>query len=189
MKAIGIYAAHPTDSPNVFHAADLPIPSPTNLDLLVKVQAVGVNPVDTKVRQSVTERLEEIKILGWDAVGIVEAVGDRASLFQVGDAVYYAGSITHPGCNSEYHLVDERIVGKKPNALSAIEAAAMPLTTITAWEALFERCNISPVGQHSGQSILIVGGAGGVGSIATQLAKQLAKLKVIATTSRKETVD
>lgn len=189
MKAIGIYKAHPTDSPDVFHEANLPIPSPTSRDLLVKVQAIGVNPVDTKVRQSVTERSEEIKVLGWDAVGVVEAVGDRVSLFQPGDAVYYAGSITRPGCNSAYHLVDERIVGKKPKSLSVVEAAAMPLTTITAWEALFERCNLSASGEHSGKSILIIGGAGGVGSIATQLAKQLAKLTVIATASRPETVD
>lgn len=189
MKAIGIYEAHSTDHPDVFHEVDLPKPSASGKDLLVKVQAIGVNPVDTKVRKSVEDRLEEMKILGWDAVGTVAAVGDGVSLFKVGDEVYYAGSITRPGCNSEYQLVDERIVGKKPKSLSVTEAAAMPLTTITAWESLFERFNISSKGENKGESILIIGGAGGVGSIAIQLAKQLAQLKVIATASRKETVD
>ena len=189
MKAIGIYEARPTDHSDIFHEVELPMPEATGRDLLVKVRAIGVNPVDTKVRNSVTERLEEIKVLGWDAVGTVEAIGSEVSLFNKGDEVYYAGSIIRPGCNSEYHLVDERIVGKKPKSLSDLEAAAMPLTTITAWEALFERLGISVEGENEGQSILIIGGAGGVGSIATQLAKQLAKLKVIATASRKETID
>lgn len=189
MKAIGLYEAHATDHPDVFYEADLPLPSATGKDLLVKVKAIGVNPVDTKVRKSATKKLDEIKVLGWDAVGVVEAIGNNVSLFEVGDEVFYAGSITRPGSNSDYHLVDERIVGKKPKSLSNLEAAAMPLTTITAWEALFERLLISPKGESSGQSILIIGGAGGVGSVATQLAKQLAKLNVIATASRKETVD
>ena len=189
MKAIGIYEARSTDQSDVFHKADLPMPSAIGRDLLVKVKAIGVNPVDTKVRKSVTEKLDEIKILGWDAVGVVEAVGDEVSLFQTGDEVYYAGSLTRSGCNSDYQLVDERIVGKKPQSLSNLEAAAMPLTTITAWEALFERLSISSEGKDSGRSILIIGGAGGVGSIAIQLAKQLAQLKVIATASRKETID
>ena len=189
MKAIGIYEAHPTDRPDVFHEADLPMPSAKGRDLLVKVKAVGVNPVDTKVRRSVAEKLNDIKVLGWDAVGVVEAVGSEVSLFKIGDEVYYAGSLTRPGCNSEYHLVDERIVGRKPKSLSNLEAAAMPLTTITAWEALFERLLISTKGENSEQSILIIGGAGGVGSIAIQLAKHLGILKVIATASREETVD
>ena len=189
MKAIGIYEARSTDHPEIFQEANLATPSPATRDLLVKVKAVGVNPVDTKVRKSVAGRLDEMKVLGWDAVGIVEAVGSEVSLFEVGDEVYYAGSITRAGCNSEYHVVDERIVGKKPQSLSALEAAAMPLTTITAWEALFERLSISLEGKNSSRSILIVGGAGGVGSIAIQLASQLAKLKVIATASRKKTVD
>jgi len=189
MKAIGIYEAQSTDHPEVFHEVELPVPSASGRDLLIKVRAVGVNPVDTKVRKSVTDRLEEIKVLGWDAVGVVEVVGSEVSLFEVGDEVYYAGSITRSGCNSEYHLVDERIVGRKPQSLSDLEAAAMPLTTITAWEALFERLLISSSGESEGQSIVIIGGAGGVGSIAIQLAKQLAKLKVIATASRKDTVD
>ena len=189
MKAIGIYEARSTDQSDVFHKADLPMPSAIGRDLLVKVKAIGVNPVDTKVRKSVTEKLDEIKILGWDAVGVVEAVGDEVSLFQTGDEVYYAGSLTRSGCNSDYQLVDERIVGKKPKSLSDLEAAAMPLTTITAWEALFERLSISLEGKDSGHSILIIGGAGGVGSIAIQLAKQLAQLKVVATASRQETID
>ena len=189
MKAIGIYEARSTDQSDVFHEADLPMPSAVGRDLLIKVKAIGVNPVDTKVRKSVTEKLDEIKILGWDAVGVVEAVGDEVSLFAVSDEVYYAGSLTRSGCNSDYQLVDERIVGKKPKSLSDLEAAAMPLTTITAWEALFERLSISLEGKDSGHSILIIGGAGGVGSIAIQLAKQLAQLKVVATASRQETID
>ena len=189
MKAIGIYEARATDRSDVFHEVDLPIPSATGRDLLVRVKAIGVNPVDTKVRKSVTEKLDEIKVLGWDAVGVVEAVGDEVYLFKAGDEVYYAGSLTRSGCNSDYHLVDERIVGKRPKSLSNLEAAAMPLTTITAWEALFERLSISLEGENSGRSILIIGGAGGVGSIAIQLAKQLAQLRVIATASREETID
>jgi zinc-binding alcohol dehydrogenase family protein len=157
---------------------DLPVPSPSGRDLLVRVAAVSVNPVDYKQRQmgSPTPR-----VLGWDAAGTVEKVGGEVTLFKPGDAVYYAGDVTRPGCNSEFHLVDERIVGAKPKSLDFAQAAAIPLTAITAWESFFDRLKI----KHD-KTMLIIGGAGGVGSIGIQIAKQ-AKLKVIATASRPET--
>ncbi len=190
MKAIAIYQYLPTDNPNCFESVEIETPKPEARDLLVRVKAISVNPVDYKVRSSVKEKQTTPKILGWDAVGIVEAVGENTSLFQVGDEVYYAGSVIRPGSNSEYQLVDERIVGKKPTNLSFEEAAALPLTTITAWEALFERLGIesTPTIENQNSTILIINGAGGVGSIAIQLAKQIAGLQVIATASRDETV-
>jgi len=158
---------------------ELPKPAPAGRDLLVKVEAVSVNPVDTKQRKagSATPR-----VLGWDAAGTVAAVGPQVTLFKPGDAVYYAGDVTRPGCDSEYHLVDERIVGRKPKSLDFAQAAAIPLTAITAWEAFFDRMKV-----QKGRSLLIIGGAGGVGSIAIQIAK-IAELKVIATASRAETI-
>jgi NADPH2:quinone reductase len=161
-----------------FAEIELPKPSPTGRDLLVKIEAVSVNPVDYKQRKQATGS----KVLGWDASGTVEAVGSQTSLFKPGDAVYYAGDVTRPGTNSEYHLVDERIVGRKPKKLDFAQAAAMPLTSITAWEAFYDRMHIVP-----GKTMLIIGGAGGVGSIGIQLAKS-SNLKVIATASRPETV-
>ncbi len=152
-------------------------------DLQVQVRAVSVNPIDCKVRASVQGRLMTPKILGWDAAGVVTAVGQQVTLFQPGDEVYYAGSIARPGCNSEYHLVDERIVGYKPKRLSFEEAAALPLTTITAWESLFERLKISSETGSNNATLLIIGAAGGVGSMAIQLARY-AGLQVIATASR-----
>ncbi len=166
----------------VDHAfADLerPKPAPSGRDLLVKVEAVSVNPVDYKQRKAATSS----KILGWDAAGTVEAAGPEAELFKAGDEVYYAGDVTRPGCNSEFHLVDERIVGRKPKTLDFAQAAAMPLTAITAWEAFFDRMKVK-----AERSILIISGAGGVGSIGIQLAK-LAKLRVIATASRPESIE
>src|SRR5512138_394295 len=159
---------------------ELPRPTPAGRDLLVKIEAVSVNPVDTKQRKagSATPR-----VLGWDAAGTVAAVGSEATLFKPGDAVYYAGDVTRPGCDSELHLVDERIVGRKPRSLDFAQAAAIPLTAITAWEAFFDRMKIDRDGGSRGRSILILNGAGGVGSIGVQLAK-LAGLKVIATASR-----
>ena len=191
MKAIAIYQHLPTNDPNCFAEIELDKPQAKGKDLLVRVKAVGVNPVDTKVRSSVKNKLDTPKTLGWDASGIVEEVGGDASLFQVGDEVYYAGSIIRPGCNSEYQLVDERIVGKKPRNLSFAEASALPLTTITAWEALFERLGIEPSKTDKNQqsTVLIINGAGGVGSIAIQLAKQIAGLQVIASASREETIN
>jgi NADPH2:quinone reductase len=158
---------------------ELPVPSPSGRDLLVKVEAVSVNPVDTKRRVVETK---EPKVLGWDAAGTVHAVGGDVTLFKPGDAVYYAGDVTRPGTNSEFHLVDERIVGRKPKSLDFAQAAAIPLTAITAWEAYFDRLKVKKEG-----TLLILGGAGGVGSIGIQIAKR-AGLKVIATASRPETI-
>ena len=185
MKAIAVTQHLATDNPNCFTRVEVDKPQAKGKDLLVRVKAVGVNPVDYKVRASIKE-IDTPKILGWDAAGIVEEVGEDASLFEVGDEVYYAGSIIRPGSNSEYQLVDERIVGKKPSNLSFEEAAALPLTTITAWEALFERLGIEPDKTSSRDTLLIINGAGGVGSISIQLAK-LAGLQVIATASRGDT--
>ena len=163
---------------HTFADIELPKPSPTGHDLLVKVEAVSVNPVDYKQRKQATAS----RILGWDAAGTVEATGKEVTLFKPGDTVYYAGDVTRPGCNSEFHLVDERIVGRKPQQLDFAQAAAMPLTSITAWEAFFDRMKV-----QSGKRILIISGAGGVGSIGIQLAKQ-AGLHVIATASRPDSV-
>ena len=164
---------------HTFADLELPRPEPAGRDLLVKVEAVSVNPVDYKQRKvdSPTPR-----VLGWDAAGTVEALGKEVTLFKPGDAVYYAGDVTRPGCNSEFHLVDERIVGRKPKKLDFAQAAAIPLTAITAWEAFFERLKV-----QSGRSMLIIGGAGGVGSIGIQLAK-IAGLHVIASASRPDSI-
>ncbi len=184
MKAIALSQYLPIDNPLSLQDIELPTPVATGRDILVKVEAISVNPVDAKLRAPRDEVLTEPRVLGWDVAGTVVAVGPEVSLFAVGDAVYYAGSVTRPGANSEYHLVDERIVGHKPASLNFAQAAALPLTTITAWEALFDRLAISSTGADAGKRILIIGGAGGVGSIAIQLAKKLAKLEVIATASR-----
>ena len=191
MKAIAIYQHLPADHPNCFTEVELDQPQPQGRDLLVRVKAVAVNPVDCKVRASIKNRLDQPKILGWDAAGVIEAIGEDTSLFNIGDEVYYAGSIIRPGCNSEYQLVDERIVAQKPNNLSFIEASALPLTSITAWEALFERLGIEPqiTAQNKQSNILIINGAGGVGSMAIQLAKQLTGMRVIATASRPESIN
>ncbi len=168
---------------------DLPAPVPAERDLLVAVEAVSVNPVDTKVRRSATPPAGEARILGWDAAGLVRAVGPEVVGFKPGDAVFYAGAIDRPGSNAEFHLVDERIVGHKPQSLSFAEAAALPLTAITAWEMLFDRLRIKDLVPGAAKAVLIVGGAGGVGSIAIQLARKLTDLTVIATASRPETRD
>jgi NADPH2:quinone reductase len=186
MKAVGLFRYLPIDHPEAFLDVDIAEPQASGRDLLVKVEAISVNPVDYKVRAP-KDKVEDVpRVLGWDAAGIVVAVGPEVTLFKVGDPVFYAGSITRPGANSEFHLVDERIVGRKPASLDFAHAAALPLTAITAWEALFDRLRVSPLGADAGKSVLIIGGAGGVGSIGIQLAKQLAKLKVIATASRPE---
>ncbi|MNI49523.1 Zinc-type alcohol dehydrogenase-like protein [compost metagenome] len=164
-------------------------PVPAARDILVKVKAISVNPVDTKVRSPKARVEESPKVLGWDVAGVVEQVGEECTLFSPGDEVFYAGSITRAGGNSEYHLVDERIVGTKPASLNFAEAAALPLTSITAWEGLFDRLGISKVAaDNNGKTILIIGAAGGVGSIATQLAKH-AGLTVIGTASRPESAE
>jgi alcohol dehydrogenase len=167
---------------HTFQDVELPRPTPSGHDLLVKVEAISVNPVDTKQRKMESPAP---RVLGWDAAGTVEAVGPQVTLFKPGDAVYYAGDVTRPGANSELHLVDERIVGAKPKRLDFAQAAALPLTAITAWEAFFDRMKIDLGGRDSGKSILIIGGAGGVGSIGIQLAR-IAGLRVIATASRPE---
>jgi zinc-binding alcohol dehydrogenase family protein len=191
MKAIGFYQYLPVEDPESLVEVEVPTPEPRGRDLLVRVKAVSVNPVDTKVRARQELLEKEPRIPGWDAAGVVEAVGSEASLFQEGDAVYYAGDISRPGCDSEYHLVDERIVGSKPSSLSFEQAAAMPLTTITAWEALFDRLGVerSAPTDDIHHSVLVIGGAGGVGSIAVQLAKKLANLYIIATASRSESAE
>ncbi len=188
MKAIGLTRYLPISDPQSLVDVELPKPAPNERDLLVRIEAVSVNPVDTKVRRSKGVDVIESspRVLGWDAAGVVEAVGSAATLFKPGDEVFYAGDITRPGSNSEFHLVDERIVGHKPRTLSFAEAAALPLTAITAWEALFDRLGIDRNRGNGGQSVLIIGGAGGVGSIAIQLAK-LADLVVITTASRPKT--
>jgi len=186
MKAVALTHYLPVEDPNAFLDIELPTPTPSGRDLLVFVKAVSVNPVDTKVRAP-KDTVEEIpRVIGYDASGIVEAVGDDVTLFKVGDEVYYAGDITRSGTNQEFHLVDERIVGFKPKSLSFAESAALPLTTITAYEAFFDRLGIDQDGANKGQSILIIGAGGGVGSIGIQLAKA-AGLIVIATASRPET--
>lgn len=187
MKAVALTRYLPISDDQSFLDVDLPKPIPTGRDLLVEVRAVAVNPVDVKVR-SPKDKVEEMpRVLGWDAAGIVADVGPDVTLFRPGDAVYYAGDITRPGSNQQFQLVDERIVGRKPVRLSFAETAALPLTTITAYEALFDRLRIDRDGANAGETILMIGGAGGVGSIAMQLAKR-AGLTVIATASRPETV-
>ncbi|MBE0619117.1 MAG: zinc-binding alcohol dehydrogenase family protein [Burkholderiales bacterium] len=188
MKAVGLYRYLPIDDPESFLDLELDTPAAGGRDLLVEVKAISVNPVDTK-RRAPKDLVEKTpRVLGWDAAGVVKAVGPEVTLFEPGDDVYYAGSIVRPGCNSEFHLVDERIVGRKPANLGFAESAALPLTTITAWEGLFDRMGISRTGADTGKTLLIIAGAGGVGSIAIQLAKKLAGLTVIATASRPESV-
>ncbi|MNE01509.1 Zinc-type alcohol dehydrogenase-like protein [compost metagenome] len=189
MKAIGFKTSLPIENPESFIEFEAVKPIPGPHDLLVKIDAISVNPVDFKIRQNSAKDtvLETPKIIGWDAVGIVQAVGQDVTLFEVGDLVYYAGDITKQGSNAEYQIIDERIVGRKPKSLSMEESAVIPLTALTAWEILFDRIRIS-ADKDKGKSILIIGGAGGVGSIAIQLAKKIAGLTVIATASRPETI-
>ena len=187
MKAISFTQhALPIDNPQALIDISLPRPTPGPRDLLVEVRAVSVNPVDTKVRVGTITK--EPIILGWDATGIVREVGAEVTLFQPGDEVFYAGSIARPGSYSEFHLVDERIVGHKPHSLSAADAAALPLTSITAWELLFDRLGVVE-GTGEGKCLLITGAAGGVGSMLVQLARKLTRLTVIGTASRQQTAD
>lgn len=186
MKAIGYHQSLPIDDPASLQDLTLPDPVPGPRDLLVRVAAVSVNPVDTKVRRNSQPEAGQAKVLGWDAAGTVAAVGAEVQGFAVGDRVYYAGSILRPGANSELHLVDARIAARAPASLDDAQAAALPLTTITAWELLFDRLQV-PRGGGAGQTLLVVGGAGGVGSILIQLARQLTQLRVVATASRPAT--
>jgi len=189
MKAVGYKKPGPITEPEALVDIDLPRPVPTGRDILVQVKAVSVNPVDGKVRRSASPPDGEWKVLGWDAAGLVSEVGPDVTLFQPGDEVFYAGSLIRPGANAEFHLVDERIVGRKPASLDWAEAAALPLTSLTAWEALFDRLDVTKPVPGAAAAILIIGGAGGVGSIAIQIARQRTNLTVIATASRAETQD
>jgi len=186
MKAVGLTRYLPIDHPESLQDFELADPVVSGKDLLVEVRAVSVNPVDYKVRAPKEQREATPRILGWDAAGIVRAVGAEVSGFKPGDAVYYAGSIKRQGTNAELHLVDERIVGRKPTNLGFAEAAAVPLTALTAWEALFDRLGISAQGADAGKRVLLIGGAGGVGSMMIQIAKRVGKLHVTATASRPE---
>lgn len=186
MRAIGYRAAGDAD---VLEDVELPEPTPEARDLLVEVRAVSVNPVDTKIRRrGGPEEGREVKVLGWDVAGVVRTVGDAVTEFSPGDEVWYAGSLVRPGANSELHLVDERIVAKKPTTLDFARAAALPLTAITAWELLFDRLGVPRDGGED-QVLLVVGAAGGVGSILVQLAARLTGLRVVGTASRPETRD
>jgi zinc-binding alcohol dehydrogenase family protein len=190
MKAVGYHKSLPAAEADALVDFTAEKPSPTGHDLLVEVKAVSVNPVDTKVRMRAAPKAGEApKVLGYDAAGVIEAVGPEVTLFKPGDEVFYAGSIARPGTNVEFHLVDERIVGFKPKTLSFTQAAALPLTSITAWEMLFDRFGVSPSKTPDGRALLIIGGAGGVGSIMIQLARRLTGLTVIATASRPQTRD
>jgi len=187
MKAIALTRYLAIDDPQSLVDVELPMPTPGARDLLVRVEAVSVNPVDTKVRSPKPQVEAQPKVLGYDAAGIVEAVGDAVTLFKPGDPVWYAGDIARSGSNAQFQLVDERIVGRKPASLDFAQAAALPLTALTVWELLFQRMRVDPDGTDRGTSLLIIGGAGGVGSIATQLARR-AGVVVIATASRPETI-
>jgi zinc-binding alcohol dehydrogenase family protein len=187
MKAIGYKQAGAIDREDALVDIEIPRPSAEGRDLLVEVAAISVNPVDTKVRRRASADEGQWKILGWDAVGRVVGVGEQARLFKSGDEVFYAGALNRAGANSQFHLVDERLVGHKPKTLANAEAAALPLTAVTAWEMLFDRLDIRKPVNGAANAIVIVGGAGGVGSIAIQLAHALTDLTVIATASRAET--
>lgn len=188
MKAIGYTQHGELDRKDALVELTLPQPEPGPHDLLVRVSAVSVNPVDTKIRRTRPASADEPQVLGWDAVGIVEALGEAVKGFSVGDRVYYAGAVNRPGSNAEFQLVDARIAALAPKSLSDAQAAAMPLTAITAWELLFERLGVAD-GGGQGQSLLVVGAAGGVGSILVQLARQLTKLTVVGTASRPKSAE
>lgn len=187
MKAVGYTRSLDINHPQALEDIELPEPTPEGRDLLVEVRGISVNPVDVKVRVRAAPEKGH-KILGYDASGIVRQVGSRVSNYKVGDEVYYAGDITRPGTNAQFHAVDERIVGKKPKSLDFAEAAGFPLTSITAWELLFDSFALKE-GEGQGESVLVIGGAGGVGSILIQLARKLTDLTVIATASRPETTE
>lgn len=186
MKAVAYQKSLPIEDEASLIDIELPAPTAQGRDLLVEVKAVSVNPVDTKVRRRSEAEAGEWKVLGWDAAGIVRAVGPEVTLFRPGDHVWYAGDLMRPGSNSELQLVDERIVGRMPESLTFAEAAALPLTGVTAWEMLFDRLEIAP-GKKHGEALLIIGAGGGVGSIMVQLARRLTGLTVIGTASRPET--
>lgn len=187
MKAVGFFQSFPIDHPEALVDLDLQVPVATGRDLLVEVHAVSVNPVDIKVRGSASPEKGEARVIGWDAAGIVRAVGEKVTDFSVGDRVWYAGQIDRPGSNAEFQLVDERIVGPAPETLDFAAAAALPLTSLTAWELLFDRLGIHEADPVRDRRLLVVGAAGGVGSVLVQLARRLTGATVIATASREET--
>jgi NADPH:quinone reductase len=188
MKVISFHQSLPISDPESFLDLNAEKPLPGARDLLVEIRAVGINPVDAKIRAGggPGSPSGDLKILGWDAAGVVRTIGSEVTLFAPGDEVFYAGCLDRPGCYAEFQCVDERIVGRKPKNIGFAESAAMPLTTITAWEMLFDRLKIERAQEGS---LLILGGAGGVGSIATQLARELTRLRVVATASRPDTRD
>ena len=188
MKAVALTRYLPIDDPQSLLDVELPVPTASGHDVLVRVEAISVNPVDTKIRSPKPQVEAQPKVLGYDAAGVVEAVGERVTLFQPGDEVYYAGDVTRSGTNAQLHLVDERLAGRKPTMLDFAQAAALPLTAITAWELLFDRMPYSIDMEGNARTLLVIAGAGGVGSIAIQLARH-AGFTVIATASRKESVD
>jgi len=199
MKAIALTQYLPIEDAGSLFDIDLDMPHPTHRDILVKVEALSVNPVDTKVRSPKDKVEDTPKVLGWDACGTVASVGEGVSLFSPGDKVFYAGDITRSGSNAEYQLVDERIVGHAPTTLSVEQSAAIPLTALTAWEAIIDRLGVNLDGHideklnvreqaTEPKTLLIIGGAGGVGSMAIQIASKVAGLKVIATASKPESI-
>jgi len=189
MKVIGYYESLPIVDDKALVELEMDKPQPTGRDLLVRVKAVSVNPVDFKIRGRKQSENDVPVVLGWDAVGEVVETGSDVTLFQPGDEVWYAGAINRQGTNSEFHLVDERIVGSKPKSVTDAEAAALPLTTLTAHEMLFDRLRVNDPVPGAAPAVLIIGGAGGVGSIAIQLLRALTDLTIIATASRPETMD
>lgn len=187
MKAIGYKENLPVENVKSLQDVTVETPKATARDILVEIKAISVNPADYKVRANMPADGDNWKIIGWDATGIVKEVGENVTLFKVGDEVMYAGDITRQGSYAEYQVVDERIVGKKPSSLSYAEAAALPLTSLTAYEMLFDRLEVAK--DDANKSILVIGAAGGVGSILVQLAKKLTKLKIVGTASREETTN
>ncbi|MET0281101.1 MAG: zinc-binding alcohol dehydrogenase family protein [Steroidobacteraceae bacterium] len=187
MKAIGFHQPLPIDHPESLLDLTLPEPIARGQDVLVEVRAIAANPVDTKVRRSAQPPAGEARVLGWDAAGVVRAVGDKVTLFEPGDRVWYAGALNRPGSNAELQLVDERIVGRAPQSLSFAQAAALPLTTLTAWELLFDRLQVQLADPVEDNRMLVIGAGGGVGSILLQLARRLSAITLIGTASRAET--
>lgn len=185
MRAVGYKESLPAEEPNSLLDITVDDPVPGANDLLVKVKAIAVNPVDTKIRMRMAPESGH-KIIGWDAVGEVVSTGDKVTGFKTGDRVWYAGDLTRPGCNAQLQTVDYRIVGKAPTNLDDTQAAALPLTSITAWEVLFDRLQVDKPSPHNKRTLLVIGGAGGVGSILIQLAAQLTDVTIIATASRAE---
>ncbi len=187
MKAIGYKENLPIEDVKSLQDVEFAMPKAIGHDILVEIKAISVNPADYKVRAGMPVDGDDWKIIGWDATGTVKEVGEDVTLFKVGDEVWYAGDFTRQGSYAQYQIVDERIVGKKPSSLSYAEAAALPLTSLTAWEMLFDRLEVAK--NDATKSILVIGAAGGVGSILVQLAKKLTKLNIVGTASREETTD